>query len=149
MDSDWPVKGTGEQETKPVRAPGAKRPLTELEAKACALSNFPETCAQKAISAFWRRVRISGPEQEVFTDEGMKVQKLKEVEVVLQDGYWSEKANTIHERMMIATLLLLFFESRKDEEVGEICEDLRQLIQRLADKYLWLYFPIVRQTRGN
>ena len=144
MDSERP-EGTGAS----VRAPNSKRPLTELEQRACQLANFPETCALKALGAFWRRVRMSGPEQEVCTDEGVRVLKLKEVEVLMQDGFWSERARTVHERIMIATVLMLYFQSREDQEGKEIREDLRQLIQRLADKYLWLSFPIVRQTRGN
>lgn len=153
MDSDRPEAGTGEKGSvgpKSQKVPNSQRPLTDLEKKACTMANFPETCAHKAISAFWRRVRMSGPEQEVFLEgEGVKVLKLKEVEVLMEDGYWSEKARVVHERILIATLLMLYFQSREDQEGEEIREDLRLLIQRLADRYLWLSFPIVRQTRGN
>ncbi len=148
MDSDRPIEGGVNKEgigTKSSRAPNSRRPLTDLEKKACEMANFPETCAHKALGAFWRRVRLSGPEQEVFLEgEGVKVLKLKEVEVLMEDGYWSDKAGTVHERMFVATWLWLHFRKQGDKEV---IVSLCQLIQRLADKYMWLTYPVVKETR--
>lgn len=149
MDSERPEKGTGEitRKKEKVAKSSSKRPLTDLELRACQLANFPEQCAIKAVAAFWRRVRVSGPEKELFSGDGIRVMKLKEVEVIHEDAYWSEKPGTVHERIWLATWLYLYFESQGEEE--ELRFGLGELIQRLADKYLWLSFPIVRQTRHN
>lgn len=148
MDSDRPEAGEQKCEStgpKSGRAPYSRRPLTDQEARACELANFPQNCALKALGAFRRRVRMSGPEQEGVTEEGVKVLKLKEVEVAQEDGFWSDKPGTVHQRIYIATWLWLHFRNQGDEEVAiALC----QLIQRLANKYMWLTFPVVKETRG-
>lgn len=77
----------------------AKRSLDERERNACALANFPEKLALKAHSSFWRRVMMS---------------KAEEVDVLLDDHFWSYKSRTVHERLYIATWLWLFFAEESD-----------------------------------
>ncbi len=101
-----------------------KRELDERERRACALANFPEKLALKAHASFWRRVMMA---------------KAEEVDVLLDDRLWSDKAGTVHERLYVATWLWLFFAEESDTR-----KRLEGLIGRLAWRYVWHHIPVVR-----